>query len=65
MTQSYDQAYAASLANPDAFWLKAADAIDWDAKPGQRWVDGQGWFADGCLSGSILRNRCTALSSPE
>ena len=34
MTESYDEAYARSLADPDGFWGEAAEAIDWSRRWG-------------------------------
>jgi propionyl-CoA synthetase len=45
MSRTYEQTYAESLSDPDAFWLKAAAAIDWDEPPRTGWTDGKGWFA--------------------
>ena len=51
----YDALYAASLSDPDAFWLEQAERLDWITKPtqGGDWsydpVDIQ-WFADGTLN---------------
>ncbi len=50
MNATYDEIYAASLADPDAFWLGAAAAIDWDTPPERGWVEGQGWFAGARLN---------------
>ena len=45
----YRQAYAESLADPEAFWLKQAALIDWDRPPDRAW-DGAAWFAGGRLN---------------
>lgn len=55
-TAGYAETYAASVNNPEAFWLKAADLIDWDVRP-QRALDDSGaplfrWFPDGALNTS-------------
>ncbi len=50
MNASYDDIYAASLADPDAFWLEAAAAIDWEIPPGRGWVEDRGWFAGAQLN---------------
>lgn len=50
MSDNYEEAYARSLADPDAFWLEAAGAIDWIDPPRTGWAEGQGWFADGTLN---------------
>ena len=54
MTESYDEAYARSLADPDGFWGEAAEAIDWS----RRWdcvLDDSNapyyrWFTGGMLN---------------
>lgn len=48
---SYDAAYRASIDDPSAFWLDAANALDWDVPPttGITHDDGA-WFADGMLN---------------
>jgi propionyl-CoA synthetase len=54
MTSSYPEVHRASLANPDAFWLKAAEAIDWIERPLRGFDPKQGaygrWFPDGVLN---------------
>jgi propionyl-CoA synthetase len=50
MSASYDEVRAASLADPDAFWLGAAAAIDWDTPPDRGWVEGEGWFTGARLN---------------
>ena len=50
MSSAYEDTYSRSLADPDAFWLEAAEAIDWIEKPATGWTAGQGWFADGTLN---------------
>lgn len=49
MSRTYSDAYAQSVSDPEAFWLKAAEALDWDTPPPQGWT-GQGWFAGGRLN---------------
>ena len=47
----YKDVYADWQNDPEAFWLNAADAIDWDEKPSKALSDlGDSlyeWFADG------------------
>jgi propionyl-CoA synthetase len=53
MSDAYAQQLAASLADPDAYWLDAARLIDWDKAPERGWTDTDGltgWFADGALN---------------
>jgi propionyl-CoA synthetase len=48
---SYQDVYNSWKSNPDAFWMEAAQAIDWDEAPSKALFDkGDGlfeWFADG------------------
>ena len=48
---SYKATYAAWQANPEAFWMEAAEAISWDKKPTKALDDSNPpfyrWFADG------------------
>jgi propionyl-CoA synthetase len=51
---TYDEQYAESCAEPASFWMKAAEAIDWDVAPsraGDPQEDGMWhWFPDGRLN---------------
>ncbi len=54
MTSTYRDSYRASMADPDAFWLTAATAIDWEVPP-TKGVDASDapfyrWFPDGRLN---------------
>lgn len=50
----YDEAYAAWRADPEAFWARAAQAIDWDVAPRRVFDPAMGvygrWFPDGRLN---------------
>jgi propionyl-CoA synthetase len=51
---AYDEVYQASVADPEAFWLRAAEAIDWYVAP-TRALDAAAppfyrWFPDGELN---------------
>lgn len=52
---TYRDVYAASLADPEAFWLDAASAIDWDRPPSKALFDENAplyeWFSDGRVNG--------------
>jgi propionyl-CoA synthetase len=52
---AYADIHARSLADPDAFWMQAAEAIDWVKKPSKALFAGNAplyeWFADGMLNG--------------
>ncbi|MEO1453257.1 MAG: propionate-CoA ligase PrpE [Pseudomonadota bacterium] len=47
----YKEVHAAWQADPEAFWMDAADAIDWDTKPSKALFDDNAplyeWFVDG------------------
>ncbi|MEP0189937.1 MAG: AMP-binding protein [Erythrobacter sp.] len=48
---SYDATYSSSIADPNSFWLDAAQALDWDAAPSTGIADHDApWFADGSLN---------------
>ena len=55
---TYAAVHAASLEDPEGFWLAAARAIDWDTPPGRAFDPGQGvygrWFPDARLN--VCRN---------
>ncbi|MBV1918117.1 MAG: AMP-binding protein [Sphingomonadaceae bacterium] len=46
----YENAYKNSIEDPGAFWLEAAEALDWTVKPTKGWNENDGWFADGKLN---------------
>src|SRR3954449_7240917 len=51
---TYEDVFRASTEDPESFWLKAAEGIDWDVAP-QRALDSSGapfyrWFPDGRLN---------------
>ncbi|MFK7745726.1 MAG: propionyl-CoA synthetase [Roseobacter sp.] len=52
---AYKDIYQASLADPEAFWMDAASAIDWDRKPSKALFDHDDglfeWYADGMVNG--------------
>ena len=50
MHTQYAADYAFSLSDPDAYWLNAAAALDWDRVPSTGWSEGAGWFADGVMN---------------
>ena len=51
---AYADAYARSMADPQSFWLEAADAIDWFEKPHRALDTSEApfftWFPDGVLN---------------
>ena len=50
----YKEVYASWKSDPEAFWLNAADAIDWDRKPTRALNDGNAplyeWLDDGLVN---------------
>ncbi|QOL79491.1 propionate-CoA ligase PrpE [Pseudooceanicola spongiae] len=50
----YKDVYAAWAADPEAFWMQAADAIDWDRKPSKALYDENAplyeWYSDGMVN---------------
>ena len=51
---AYKDVYAAWQENPEAFWMEAASAIDWDRAPSKALFDENAplyeWFSDGMLN---------------
>ncbi|MEE4187669.1 MAG: propionyl-CoA synthetase [Roseobacter sp.] len=51
---TYKDVYEASLADPETFWIQAAEAIDWDKKPSRALFDRGDhlyeWYADGLVN---------------
>ncbi|NDW53008.1 propionyl-CoA synthetase [Aliiroseovarius sp. PrR006] len=51
---AYKDVYAAWQANPEAFWMDAAQAISWDKAPTKALFDGNApiyeWFSDGMVN---------------
>ncbi len=51
----YREVYDAAMADPEAFWMEAARAIDWDTPPSNAvFLNDNGtstWFADGMVNG--------------
>jgi propionyl-CoA synthetase len=46
----YAPTYRRSIDQSDAFWLDAAEAVDWTKRPRQVWSPTKGWFPDGELN---------------
>ena len=50
----YNDIYSAWAADPETFWMSAADTIDWDSKPSKALTEkGDGlyeWFVDGMVN---------------
>ena len=50
MSEAYDTARRNSEADPEAFWLAAAAAIDWAVPPRTAFEQAQGWFPGASLN---------------
>lgn len=54
---SYEEAFRQSVEDPEAFWLEAAKAVDWDTAPTRALDDTHApsyrWFPDGTLNTSV------------
>ena len=50
MSQAYSRALASSIAEPEAFWLDAARAIDWVSPPTRAHDEASGWFGEATLN---------------
>jgi propionyl-CoA synthetase len=52
---SYSEVYRASLEDPEGFWMKAAEAIDWTRQPSKALFDENAplyeWYSDGLVNG--------------
>ena len=50
----YAKVYEAWKSDPEAFWMNAAEAIDWDRKPSKAMFDENAplyeWFSDGLVN---------------
>ena len=64
MEAIYTAAWRKSLEDPEAFWMDAADAIDWGAPPRRAFDPAEGWFPGGalntchnCLDRHVLQGR--------
>jgi len=50
MSEAYRQTWQASIDDPETFWSKAAEKIDWDRQPTRAYDPEQGWFPGGSLN---------------
>ena len=50
MSEAYQRAWRESIDDRDAFWSRAAKAIDWIKPPQRVWDEARGWFAGGTLN---------------
>ncbi|MBB3861541.1 propionyl-CoA synthetase [Novosphingobium hassiacum] len=50
MSEAYDLAFRESVQDPEQFWAKAAQAIDWVSPPARAYAPDTGWFPGGTLN---------------
>ncbi|MDT7535147.1 AMP-binding protein [Sphingobium sp. SA2] len=50
MAQAYLDAQMRSQDDREAYWLDAAQAIEWQVPPVRAWTEGEGWFAGGLMN---------------
>ena len=50
MSEAYIQAWQDSVADPERFWLQAADAISWDTPPARAFDAAAGWYPGATLN---------------
>jgi len=50
VSEAYQTAWRDSIDNRDAFWLRAAQGIDWITPPAAAYADDRGWFPQGTLN---------------
>ena len=50
MSQAYEAAFTASIADREGFWLAAAGAVDWAVPPTRAFDDATGWFPGAMLN---------------
>lgn len=69
MSEAYQRAWRESIDDRDAFWSRAAEAIDWIKPPERVWDKARGWFAGGtlntaynCLDRHVAAGRGDALA---
>jgi len=69
LSEAYQRAWRDSIDGRDAFWSRAAEAIDWIKPPQRIWDEARGWFAGGtlntaynCLDRHVAAGRGEALA---
>jgi len=50
MSEAYQRAWRDSIENREAFWLAAAEGIDWITQPQAAYADDRGWFPGGTMN---------------
>ncbi|WP_290006445.1 AMP-binding protein [Novosphingobium humi] len=53
MSELYTSAWQESIENREAFWSRAAGAVEWSKEPSRAWDDARGWFPDGSLNTAV------------
>ena len=69
MSEAYQRAWRDSIENREAFWLAAAEGIDWITPPQAAYADDRGWFpggtmntADNCIDRHVAAGRGGAIA---
>lgn len=69
MSDAYTAAWNESIADPENFWMRAAQAVAWASPPTRAWEDGRGWFpgatlntAYNCLDRHVSAGRGDAIA---
>lgn len=69
MSDAYKQAWQSSIADREAFWLQAAEALDWAVPPTRAYEEAMGWYPDGrmnscfnCVDRHVLAGRGQAVA---
>ena len=50
MSEAYQRAWRDSIENREAFWLAAAEGIEWIKTPQAAYAEDRGWFPGGTLN---------------
>ena len=50
MSEAYQRAWRDSIENREAFWLAAAEGIEWIQAPQAAYAEDRGWFPGGTLN---------------
>ena len=50
MSEAYLEAWRTSIEDPQSFWSRAAQAVDWTSPPASAYDAAQGWFPGGMLN---------------
>ena len=50
MSEAYEAAWRESISDPETFWSRAANAVEWFSKPHRAYSEEDGWFPGGTLN---------------